>query len=129
MPVVVGQAVREHLSMGLLTFGTVMETHLAALPAALQLQEPARKQMLVSSTSHNVTASLRRSTMSADQHLATKLNDSNEKKYQHALITLFTSPSLETTIKCNRGSCQCSNGEHLSANQIKTDLLVLAHAS
>lgn len=42
VPLVIGQAVGEHLGVGLLAFGAIVKTHLAALPAALQLQEPAR---------------------------------------------------------------------------------------
>lgn len=42
VPLAIGQAVREHLSVGLLAFGTIVKTHLAALATALQLQEPAR---------------------------------------------------------------------------------------
>lgn len=41
VPLVVGQAVGEHLGVGLLASGAVVKTHLAALAAALQLQEPA----------------------------------------------------------------------------------------
>lgn len=50
VPLVIIQAVREHLSVGLLAFGTVVKTHLTALATALQLQEPAvsKCQMTVS---------------------------------------------------------------------------------
>lgn len=41
MPLVISQAVGEHLGVGLLAPGAVVKTHLAALAAALQLQEPA----------------------------------------------------------------------------------------
>lgn len=44
VPLVISQAVREHLSMGLLAFGTVVKTHLAALATTLQLQEPAGRK-------------------------------------------------------------------------------------
>lgn len=47
VPLVVGQAVREHLGVGLLTSGAVVQTHFAALAAALQLQEPAGKKKLL----------------------------------------------------------------------------------
>ena len=40
VPLSVCQAVGKHLSVGLLTLGAVVETHLTALPTALQLQEP-----------------------------------------------------------------------------------------
>lgn len=43
VPLVVGQAVGEHLGVGLLASGAVVEAHLAALAAALQLQEPGGK--------------------------------------------------------------------------------------
>lgn len=41
VPLAVSQAVGEHLCVGLLASGAVVKTHLAALAAALQLQEPA----------------------------------------------------------------------------------------
>lgn len=41
VPLVISQAVGEHLGVGLLASGAVVKTHLAALAAALQLQEPA----------------------------------------------------------------------------------------
>lgn len=41
VPLVISQAVGEHLCVGLLASGAVVKTHLAALAAALQLQEPA----------------------------------------------------------------------------------------
>lgn len=41
VPLAVGQAVGEHLGVGLPASGAVVKTHLAALAAALQLQEPA----------------------------------------------------------------------------------------
>lgn len=59
VPLVISQAVREHLSVGLLAFGTVVQTHLTALAAALQLQEPAESNRPASSNSHTITASLR----------------------------------------------------------------------
>lgn len=37
VPLVIGQAVGEHLSVSLLAFGAVVQTHLTALAAALQL--------------------------------------------------------------------------------------------
>lgn len=46
VPLVVGQAVGEHLGVGLLASGAVVEAHLAALAAALQLQEPGGKERL-----------------------------------------------------------------------------------
>lgn len=58
VPLVISQAVREHLSVGLLAFGTVVETHLAALATALQLQKPAGEINSPSSNSHTMTASL-----------------------------------------------------------------------
>lgn len=44
VPLVISQAVGEHLGVGLLASGAVVKTHLAALAAALQLQEPAGGQ-------------------------------------------------------------------------------------
>ena len=63
VPLVVRQAVREHLSVGLLAFGAVVKTHLTALATALQLQEPAetKRQQPASSNSHTITVSLRQS--------------------------------------------------------------------
>lgn len=47
VPLVVRQAVGEHLGVGLLASGAVVETHLAALAAALQLQEPAEGKVIL----------------------------------------------------------------------------------
>lgn len=47
MPLVVGQAVGEHLGVGLLASGAVVKTYLAALAAALQLQEPAEGKAII----------------------------------------------------------------------------------
>lgn len=47
VPLVVSQAVGEHLGVGLLASGAVVETHLAALATALQLQEPGEKERLL----------------------------------------------------------------------------------
>lgn len=44
VPLVISQAVREHLGVRLLAFGTIVKTHLTALAAALQLQEPAEEK-------------------------------------------------------------------------------------
>lgn len=47
VPLVVSQAVGEHLGVGLLASGAVVKTHLAALAAALQLQEPAGGKVII----------------------------------------------------------------------------------
>lgn len=47
VPLVISQAVGEHLSVGLLAFGTIVKAHLAALATALQLQEPAKQKRLL----------------------------------------------------------------------------------
>lgn len=61
MPLVISQAVREHLRVGLLAFGTIVKTHLTALAAALQLQEPAeiKCQQPASCNTHTMVVSLR----------------------------------------------------------------------
>lgn len=55
VPLVISQAVREHLGVRLLAFGTIVKTHLTALAAALQLQEPAEEKS-ASSLLHTRTA-------------------------------------------------------------------------
>lgn len=49
VPLLVGQAVGKDLGVGLLAPTLVVQPQLAALPAALQLQEPARRQTAVQS--------------------------------------------------------------------------------
>lgn len=44
MPLIISQTVREHLGVRLLAFGTIVKTHLTALAAALQLQEPEKEK-------------------------------------------------------------------------------------
>lgn len=71
VPLVVGQAVGEHLGVGLLASGAVVKTHLAPLAAALQLQEPAepRAPVIIPHTSvgasQSVSEALFRSTSSS----------------------------------------------------------------
>lgn len=44
VPLLISQAVGEHLSVVLVASGAIMEAHLAALSAALELQEPEEKK-------------------------------------------------------------------------------------